>query len=198
MKVVKKLDDLKSQKFITIAIGVVVAIVGCWMLYSTFFMNAIKPHEGFINRPIIVVGNSVESSYDYSMETQKELIEKLWKKFHSNKIASKIPDSVAGNRFYGVYSEYGNGGKYKLTAGTEVASVNRKLEDYSYVTIPVGKYLVFSKKSAKGFRPQLVIDGWKDIDQYFDNNDDYVRDYKVDFEVYYSDGVDIYISYSEK
>lgn len=184
-----------SKKNIYIAVGTIVSIMACWFLYSTFFENAIKPHQGFIGRPIVVVGKSIESSYDYSMETQEEQIGKLWKEFHSSKVASKIPNTVAQNRFYGVYSEYGHGGKYKLTAGVEVSSIDSKINEYSYVTVPVGRYLVFSKKSSKGFRPELVVDGWKEVDSYFEKNSKYKRQYAVDFEVYYSDGVDIYISY---
>jgi predicted transcriptional regulator YdeE len=70
---------------------------------------------------------------------------------------------------------------------------NDKLLDKNAITIEKDKYLVFSKK---GEFPDVVIDTWYDVWDYFaSENCEYERAYNFDFEKYENeDEVEIYIS----
>jgi len=101
-------------------------------------------------------------------------------------------DYKGGSRVYGVYFDYESdaSGEFSVLAGTDkVDSTKDKLEQ---ITLPAGKYLVFS---GKGEMPKAVIDTWGDIWTYFSADAEYQRAYTFDYEFYKSqDEVDVFIA----
>jgi len=99
-----------------------------------------------------------------------------------------------GASLYGVYYNYESDytGDFSILVGTEKETV-RTSTPLEGVTLPSGDYLRFSKE---GEMPQMVIDAWGEIWQYFSDPDcPHQRAYTVDFEHYTSDKkVDIYIA----
>lgn len=92
---------------------------------------------------------------------------------------------------YGVYSDYESdvSGFYKVTAGIPLSP---SLEsEYETVSVLPGQYLAFS---AKGPMPQTVVQIWQCVWNYFDENQEYTRNFLSDFELYTSEeDVAVYI-----
>jgi len=102
-------------------------------------------------------------------------------------------DYRAGERVYGVYFDYESDatGEFSVLAGSEQAlSGSLELEQ---IRIPAGRYMVFA---ASGEMPQVVIDTWSRIWEYYASDDvPYKRAYSVDFEYYKSPNeIEIYIA----
>lgn len=107
-----------------------------------------------------------------------------------NRFFTEIAPSLELNsKMYGLYSNYESdaSGEFDVTACT-----NQKINDSKPVTIKKGKYLVFS---AKGEMPQVVIETWGEVWNYFTRSDrEHERAYVTDFEFYKSgDEVEVYI-----
>lgn len=107
----------------------------------------------------------------------------------------KVPvDYKNGARVYGVYYNYesDHSGQFSVMAGTDKLSESSK-EPLEQVSLTKGDYLVFE---AKGEVPQVVIETWGEIWDYFSNTDaEYQRAYTTDFEYYKSqDEIEIHIS----
>jgi predicted transcriptional regulator YdeE len=81
---------------------------------------------------------------------------------------------------YGVYSDYESDfmGHYNLTAGVAVSA---KSSDFETVEVQEGTYMVFE---SKGAMPQVIIDTWGKIWQFFHENPNVKRKYTTDFEIY--------------
>lgn len=116
----------------------------------------------------------------------------LWLSFYQN-IFSKLP---AGSAAYGIYHNYESDahGAFDVTASCEqhTALASDGSLDLTVVTIPAGKYVVFSEQGAM---PIAVITAWQKAWAYFnDPNCEHTRLYNVDFEHYVSQSqVDVYI-----
>jgi predicted transcriptional regulator YdeE len=122
-----------------------------------------------------------KNSEEFNPTTAK--IPALWQQFYSSNLSNHTP-------VFGVYSDYESdaSGFYTITVGVsdenEQANVNKKI-------INAGNYLVFSKK---GPMPATVIDVWKQIWNYFSEENNYQRNFISDFEIYNgSDQVAVYI-----
>jgi predicted transcriptional regulator YdeE len=107
----------------------------------------------------------------------------------------KVPvDYKNGARVYGVYYDYESDhkGEFSVLAGTDQLS-EPAAETLQQITLKAGDYLVFN---AKGQVPQVVIETWAKIWDYFSNPEcEYQRAYTSDFEHYKSqDEVDICIA----
>ena len=116
----------------------------------------------------------------------------LWGGFFENGLMSKIPNQKENSPMFGVYSSYESdfNGDYTVTVGMEISSHDIASE-YKEVKIEGGKYLLFR---AKGEMPQVVIDTWKKVWEYFPTSN-IERKYSTDFELYKSeDEVEIYIA----
>ncbi len=126
------------------------------------------------------------------MDPNKGKIGALWQAFDE-----AIPvDYKNGERVYGVYFNYESDhmGKFTVLAGFDGASIppNVKLEQ---VTIPEAKYLVFSHK---GEMPQIAIDAWTEVWNYFSHDKaEHQRLYSTDFE-YYPNGNEIEVHIAVK
>lgn len=113
------------------------------------------------------------------MTPGKGKIPALWQRFDD----SVAVDYKLGEHVYGVYYDYesDHSGDFTVLAGFdgEPSSDN---SDIKKVTIPSGKYLVFTRK---GEMPQIAIDAWTEVWNYFSAEQPANRRlYTVDFEFY--------------
>ncbi|GAA6171682.1 GyrI-like domain-containing protein [Colwellia sp. KU-HH00111] len=133
----------------------------------------------FISKTITISGFSIRTDNATEMDPQTGQIAKLWQTFDKT-----VPvDYKNGERIYGVYSDYESDhtGKFTVLAGFDGndSSSQSQLES---ITIPEGKYLVFSHK---GDMPQIAIDAWTEVWHYFSQtNTEYKRRFSIDFEFY--------------
>ena len=140
----------------------------------------------------IIYGISSRTKNSNEMNPKTAKIGATWQKF-DNTVEVNYKE---GQRVYGVYSNYESdaNGEFDVLAGYEVQ--NNSLDS---VEIQKGKYLVFTKtfdKNDDHTRINAVIETWGKIWQYFlDENSQYKRVYKTDFEFYKDQyNIEIYIS----
>ena len=122
-----------------------------------------------------------QNSDDFNQETAK--LPKLWQQFYSSK-------PTTNTTIFGVYSDYESdaNGSYDVTVGA--LNHNQSVE-LSGVKINSGNYLVFQ---GKGQMPQIVIETWQRVWDYFTVESSYQRCFMTDFEEYKNgDEVAIYI-----
>ncbi len=103
----------------------------------------------------------------------------LWQFFDE----SIAVDYKNGERVYGVYYNYesDHNGMFTVLAGFDGQSYPLDL-NIEQITIPKNNYLVFSHK---GEMPQIAIDAWTEVWEYFSNaNCDHQRLFSTDFEFY--------------
>lgn len=140
----------------------------------------------------LVYGISTRTKNADEMNPKTAKIGTIWQKFAST---VKV-DYQNGQRVYGVYYNYELDamGEFDVLAGYE--TINDKLD---CIKIQKGKYLVFNKsfeQTDDNTRIQAIIETWGKIWEYFSNeNSQYKRDYKTDFEYYKNQNeIEIYIS----
>lgn len=142
----------------------------------------------------------IETRTKNALETDPETarIGKLWGRLFGEGLAgenltAKIPNRVDSPRVYGVYHKYHSdqNGAYSLLAGVEVTTLDNTPEALTGITIPEARYLVFSRK---GQVPQVVMETWQAIWEYFSASGEHTRAFTADFEVYYPDRIEIYIA----
>jgi len=123
-------------------------------------------------------GITTRTTNDDEFNSKNARIANLWQTFDSNVSV----DYKNGNRVYGVYYNYESdaNGEFSVLAGTDQNdSSTGKLENINIIS---GKYLVFE---AKGEMPQVVIDTWGKVWEYFSSSKaEYQRAYTTDFEYY--------------
>ena len=114
----------------------------------------------------------------------------LWQSFDQT-----VPvDYQNGERVYGVYFDYesDHNGMFTVLAGFDGQSYpsNANIEQ---VVIPKSKYLVFTQS---GEMPQIAIDAWTQVWEYFANdNTEYQRRFSTDFEYYPSENkIEVHIA----
>ncbi|NMP31990.1 AraC family transcriptional regulator [Thalassotalea sp. M1531] len=114
----------------------------------------------------------------------------LWQKFDE-----LVPvDYQHGERVYGVYYDYESDhtGEFNVLAGFDGANLPTNVS-LTKIDIPSGKYLVFSQQ---GEMPQIAIDAWTEVWQYFTTGEaKHQRLHTIDFE-YYPNGnsIEVYIA----
>lgn len=109
----------------------------------------------------------------------------LWQSFDE----SILVDYTHGERVYGVYYNYesDHNGMFTVLAGFDGKSYPSNV-DIEQITIPKGKYLVFTHK---GEMPQIALDAWTEVWEYFSNKScEHQRLFSTDFE-YYPNGNEI-------
>ena len=140
-------------------------------------------------KKLMISGISTITNNELEMSEENGKIASLWEEYFEKDIYKKTFDKSKSDFMYGVYSNYESDitGNYKVTVGVEVTKPKNA------ITIEKDKYLVFSKK---GEFPDVVIDTWYDVWDYFaSENCEYERAYNFDFEKYENeDEVEIYIS----
>ena len=139
-------------------------------------------------KKLMISGISITTNNKNEMNEETSKIPTLWDDYEEKNVYSATHDKANNSSMYGVYSNYTSdvNGDYDVTVGVEVTKSKKA------IVIEDEKYLVFKKE---GELPQVVIDTWKDIWDYFENNDEYKRKYSIDFEHYTKeDEIEIYIS----
>jgi len=149
-------------------------------------------------------GISVRTTNNAEISQETAKLGRLWQKFYQN-----YADQLAeGEDIYGVYHNYESEdlvGAFDVVASWKTAteqnaqsdsestaSINNVIE----VTIPAGKYLVFSEE---GYMPNTVMNAWESAWEYFNTADcEHTRTFNVDFEHYIGGNleygqVDVYV-----
>lgn len=117
----------------------------------------------------------------YAVETTPEgKIMNQWLSYF-NDYHDKVANKLNGN-VYGLYSDYESDhlGEYTLYIGAE--SDAQVPEGMVEKQVEEAKYLVFTTKP--GPMPQVIIDGWFYIWNFFGNGCEYERTFTNDFELY--------------
>lgn len=137
---------------------------------------------------LMVSGLSVITNNENEMNPETAKIVQLWEDYQDKNILGATFNKSKNFDMYGVYSDYTSdvNGDYKVTVAVEVTKPKNA------IVIENQRYLVFSKK---GDLPKIVVDCWKEIWSYFDDEPTYERAYKIDFEKYSKENeIEIYIS----
>jgi predicted transcriptional regulator YdeE len=153
-----------------------------------------KP-EVIIVTEMTIAGIEVRTTNGEEADPATAKIPHLWQRFRQDGIIGRIPGAVPNAGPIGVYTGYesDHAGAYTLIAGIQVQDAGVALPDgVTTTTIPAGRYLCFS---ARGPMPQVVIQTWDAIRDYFAHASGHERAYRVDFESYPApDEVVIHIS----
>ena len=135
----------------------------------------------------MISGLSVTTNNATEFEGESK-IQKLWDDYEEKNIYSGTHNKANNSSMYGVYNNYTSDlkGDFDVTIGVEVTKAKNA------IVIIDEKYLVFKKV---GELPQVVIDTWAQIWEYFENNSEYKRAYTIDFEHYTKENeIEIYVS----
>ena len=127
-----------------------------------------------------VSGITVRTRNQDEADPSKAKLSAHWGNFFSSGIAEKIPHRLQDSPVYGMYSNYESdfNGHYDVTAGVAVSAPS---DEFKTITVPEGTYMVFE---SKGAMPQVVIEVWTKIWQFFQENPHIKRKYITDFETY--------------
>lgn len=138
-----------------------------------------------------IIGMTTDTKYSIE-KTGDGKIPALWEEF-----SNIIDDELYKNRIiYAVYSNYSHeldDLKYKITIGFEDEQNIIPQTFNEKITIKSGQYMKFSREGAM---PNIVIELWQDIWDYFSSpNAGYERAFTTDFEEYISSNqVNIYVA----
>ncbi len=141
-----------------------------------------------IVKKLYLSGLSVITNNKNEQNEESAKIMQLWDDYETSGTYGKTFNKNLNSAMYCFYSDYESdvNGDYKATVAVEVTKPKKA------VVIEDERYLVFSKK---GELPEIVLECWKEIGDYFDNEPSYERAYKVDFEKYSKENeIEIYVS----
>jgi predicted transcriptional regulator YdeE len=141
-----------------------------------------------------VVGIAIRTDNTSEMDPAKAKIPGLWGRFFQEGIPERIPGKKADGVALGIYTDYESDhrGPYSLIAGVETTDLKSIPNGMRGLTIPRGKYLVFT---AAGQMPRALIETWMYIWNYFSKDSGHTRTYTTDFEQYESnEKVEIHIA----
>ena len=139
----------------------------------------IEERDGFS-----LMGTSIRTSNKNEMDPTAMKIPAHWQKFTNEGILKSLAPHATSGALMGLYHTYDNGqsGSYDLTIGTTVAANAKPIAGTKIITVPSSRYVVFT--THPGQIPEVILEGWKYIHEFFDSNDTYVRSFTGDFEVY--------------
>jgi predicted transcriptional regulator YdeE len=139
---------------------------------------------------INVTGLVVRTTNADEMNQSTAKIGSLWENFYKN----ASPNLSENSKVYGLYTNYESdaAGAFDVVACSDTLSPE-VLDGSVKFQISAGKYLKFS---AKGEMPQVVINLWGEIWEYFNSDGcSHERAYTTDFECYKSESeVEIFIA----
>jgi predicted transcriptional regulator YdeE len=141
-------------------------------------MEPVRRHHGAFH----VAGLTARTTNREENDPATARIGGLWNRFFGEETYRWMPHRTSDARIFGVYSGYESNvdGAFDLTVGVAVSHAAGEA-----ATIEAGDYLVFA---GQGEMPQMVIDTWQRIWQYFEAHPTITRRYRSDFEAY--DGPD--------
>ena len=136
-----------------------------------------------IGNAMKVIGFEVRTSNLLEVDPATAEISPLWKRFVEERLEERIPNRTHPGNLFAVYTNYESDhtGMYSLIVSAEVSSLDRVPEGMMGLTIPAGKYLVFT---VGGPIPDAVIQTWQNVWNYFSQSSEYRRAYTADFESY--------------
>lgn len=137
---------------------------------------------------LMVAGLGVRTNNNNEMNPETAKIGQLWDDYQDKNILGKTFNKANKSSMYGVYSDYESdvNGDYTVTVAVEVTKPKNA------IIIKNQRYLVFSKE---GELPEIVIECWKDVWEYFEKDSEYERAYTIDFEKYSKENfIEIYVS----
>jgi predicted transcriptional regulator YdeE len=146
-----------------------------------------QPTRQTLTQPIVIEGISVRTTNAAEFNPVTGKIAGLWGRFFSESLFDKLPNKQPDSPIYGVYSGYESDymGAFDVTAGVATTKPQGQL------ALQAGEYLVFS---ATGPMPQMVIQTWGIVWQYFQASPSVQRAYATDYEAYMgADSVAIHI-----
>lgn len=149
-----------------------------------------------LSEAVVCKGISIRTTNNAEISHDTAKLGRLWQKFHQNHV-SHLSE---GADIYGIYHNYESEdlvGAFDVVASWKVVDEQTEGEnllsaesvlsaahssDVITVTIPTGKYLVFSEE---GIMPNTVMNAWEKAWEYFHDRDcEHTRTYNVDFERY--------------
>ena len=135
-------------------------------------MSTIEPIVKYVEA-FTVTGFGTKTINRDEAELSTAKIPSLWQQLHSSNLVQHSP-------VYGVYSDFASDVSdfYTITVGV---SQENQQENANQVTVRSGYYPVFQNKGAM---PDVVINTWKQIWDFFEKEDKYQRSYLSDFEQY--------------
>lgn len=132
-----------------------------------------------------VAGLAVRTRNSEEMDPAIARLGGLWGRFFSQGWVHKLPQRADDTRIFGVYSGYESNehGAFDVTAGVALADTEHGpfLQGVARVDIEAGRYLVFT---GQGEMPQMVVDTWVRVWNYFADNPQVQRRFGTDFEAY--------------
>lgn len=145
-------------------------------------MPVIHPTMKHIDR-FTITGLTIRTKNSDEFNPNTAKLPSLWQQFYDN-------NPTQNKTIFGVYSDYESdvNGFYNVTVGT---SHDKQSTGLKAVKIKSGNYLVFQNK---GPMPQVVIETWEQVWDYFTKEGAHQRCFMTDFEAYSNgDEVAIYI-----
>ncbi len=137
---------------------------------------------------LMISGATITTNNKNEASEETAKIQTVWDNYVEDNVYSATHDKANNKSMYGVYSNYTRdlNGDFDVTVGVEVTKAKNA------IVIKDEKYLIFKKE---GELPQVVVDTWAEIWDYFENNTEFKRAYTIDFEHYTKeDEIEIYIS----
>lgn len=137
---------------------------------------------------LMVAGLSTITNNENESNPETAKIVKLWQDYDEKNIYGATFNKSKKFDMYGVYSDYVSDekGDYKVTVAVEVTKPKNAM------VIKDQRYLVFKNS---GEIPEIVIQTWQEILEYFENEAKYERAFTTDFEKYSKENeIEIYIS----
>lgn len=173
------MNSLYARHVSILLIASTVTFVG----YAAFAGVGLKPQ--IVSQESIQVIGIAASTNNAKESGPDAIIGKLWQRFLSESVLSKIPDKVEQS-IYAVYTDYASdaNGQYTLVLGAKVRPLpNPTLPEGMVVkTVPAGQYAVFT--SERGPVAKVVVDAWKQIWSDYQSPANGERAYRADFELY--------------
>lgn len=142
---------------------------------------------GYVKK-LMLSGITTRTNNKNETNEQTQKIAPLWEQYDNENIYSQTLNKAKNTSFYGIYSNYetDQNGDYDVTVALEVTKAKNA------IIIENKRYLIFKKE---GELPEVAFELWQEIWDYFENNDEYERDFLIDFEKYSKeDEIEIYIS----
>ena len=137
---------------------------------------------------LMISGNSITTNHKNELNEETAKIQDVWDNYVEQNVYSATHDKANNKSMYAVYSNYSDGidGDFDVTVGVEVTKSKHA------IVIADEKYLIFKKV---GELPEIVIDTWAEIGEYFENNSEFTRAFTIDFEHYTKENeIEIYVS----
>lgn len=153
-------------------------------------MAQIKP-ELVEHESLLIHGFSSRTCNQDESRSMNAKIPKLWESFASSPLKNALPKTKA----YCVYSNYESdvSGFYDVTVGIPLLLQTNE-NHLTPIVIQKGHYFCFRNQ---GNLPDVVIETWNAIWQFFSEHQAYRRAYQTDFEVYLENNImEVYIGLS--